>query len=231
MPDASRIVERARAFPVSDTRQDPPADMVNGRGVPQGSRLWLKKQVKEKEKEWKFRVGTWNVGTLTGKLREIADVMERRRIGVLCMQETRWKGKGAREVGNGFKLYYCGAQLGRNGVGVIVSSALKDKVVEVKRVSDRMIVVVMLFGECIVHIVSAYSPQMGCNEEEKDLFREKLEAVIRTVKDGERIIIGADMNGRVGMRRDGYEEVHGGHVMDLVKEMKTEKMYWKWHRV
>ena len=58
---------------------------------------------------------------------------------------------------------------------------------------------------------TAYSPQMGCSDEEKELFRERLEALIRTVKDGERIILGADMNGRVGMRRDGYEEVHGGH--------------------
>jgi hypothetical protein len=37
-------------------------------------------------------VGTWNVGSLTGKLQEIVDTMIRRRVNILCVQETKWKG-------------------------------------------------------------------------------------------------------------------------------------------
>jgi hypothetical protein len=37
----------------------------------------------------KLRVGTWNVGSLTGKLREIVDTMIRRRVNILCVQETK----------------------------------------------------------------------------------------------------------------------------------------------
>jgi hypothetical protein len=37
----------------------------------------------------RLRVGTWNVGSLTGKLREIVDTMIRRRVNILCVQETK----------------------------------------------------------------------------------------------------------------------------------------------
>ena len=41
------------------------------------------------------RVGTLNVGTMTGKGRELADMMERRKVDILCVQE-RPSGWGVR---------------------------------------------------------------------------------------------------------------------------------------
>jgi hypothetical protein len=38
------------------------------------------------------RVGTQNVGSLMGKLREVVDTMIRRRVNILYVQETKWKG-------------------------------------------------------------------------------------------------------------------------------------------
>jgi exonuclease III len=53
----------------------------------------------------RLRVGTWNVGSLMGKLREIVDTMIRRRVNILCVQETKWNGQKAKEVEDtGFKL-------------------------------------------------------------------------------------------------------------------------------
>ena len=42
-----------------------------------------------------LKVGTLNVGVMMGKSRELADVMERRKVDVLCVQETQWKGEKA----------------------------------------------------------------------------------------------------------------------------------------
>ncbi|KAF7641145.1 hypothetical protein LDENG_00292100, partial [Lucifuga dentata] len=67
-----------------------------------------------------MRVGTLNVGTMTGKARELADMMQRRKVDILCVQETRWKGSKARSLGAGFKLFYHGVDGKRNGVGVIL---------------------------------------------------------------------------------------------------------------
>ena len=88
----------------------------------------------------KIKIGTLNVGTMTGKGREIVDLMERRKLEILCVQETRWKGNKARELGGGFKLIYSGAnEQGRNGVGIILSSEHKDNIISVKRVNDRIV--------------------------------------------------------------------------------------------
>ena len=35
---------------------------------------------------------TLNVGTMTSKGREMVDLMERRKVDILSVQETRWKG-------------------------------------------------------------------------------------------------------------------------------------------
>ena len=44
----------------------------------------------------RVRVGTWNVGSLMGKLREVVDTMIRRRVNILCVQEMKWKGQNTK---------------------------------------------------------------------------------------------------------------------------------------
>ena len=60
------------------------------------SRVRKEKHVnRKKATRVELKVGTLNVGTMTGKSRELADVMERRKVDALCVQETRWKGEKA----------------------------------------------------------------------------------------------------------------------------------------
>jgi exonuclease III len=40
-----------------------------------------------------MRIGTLNIDSMARRGKELADMMERRNTGVLCVQETRWKGK------------------------------------------------------------------------------------------------------------------------------------------
>ena len=94
-----------------------------------------------------IRIGSWNVGSLTGKLQELVDAAIRRRVNILCIQETKWKGQKAKEVEDtGFKLWYTGATPGRNGVGILIDRSLKDGVVEVRRQGDRIILIRLVVG-------------------------------------------------------------------------------------
>lgn len=43
--------------------------------------------------ETKLWVAKLYVGTLKGKSKEIADVLERRNVGIACIQVARWKGR------------------------------------------------------------------------------------------------------------------------------------------
>ena len=105
--------------------------------------------------------GGWNVGSMTGRGKELVEVCKRRNIGILCVQETKWTGKSAKELGQGFKILYSGEKSSRNGVVVILSPEFKEKVVEVSRPSERLIKLKLVIAGEIFNIVSAYAPQGG----------------------------------------------------------------------
>ena len=55
------------------------------------------------------------------------------------------------------------------GVGILVREDLCMNVVEINRISDRVIVVVIIFGKKVVSIVCAYAPQRGRSMSEKEV--------------------------------------------------------------
>ena len=199
-----RASDIARAYPVSDARRPCLTSVRNGQGLPGFGRSRLKKLVR-------VRVGTLNVGSMTGRGRELADLMERRKVGVLCVQDTRWKGNKARELGGDCKLFYSGAdERGRNGVGIVLSKEFKDSLVSVSRTNDRVMSVKLGIGETVVNVICAYAPQVGCEDEEKETFWRQMDQELRAIPEGERVIVGGGLNGHVGISREAIERIHGG---------------------
>ncbi|KAK3552622.1 hypothetical protein QTP86_017898 [Hemibagrus guttatus] len=174
-----------------------------------GGRRVRRQREKRKGTSVGLRIGTLNVGTMTGKGSELADVMERRKVDILCVQETRWKGSKARSIGAGFKLFYYGVDSKRNGVGVVLKEEFVRNVLEVKRVSDRVMSLKLEIEGVILNVVSGYAPQVGCELEEKERFWSELDEVMESIPTGERVVIGADFNGHVGEGNTGDEEVMG----------------------
>ena len=56
----------------------------------------------------KSKLASLKVGSMTGRSGEIVQLMRKKSLQVLCVQETKWKGSHAREIGAGYKLYYHG---------------------------------------------------------------------------------------------------------------------------
>ncbi|KAK3563989.1 hypothetical protein QTP86_006240 [Hemibagrus guttatus] len=135
--------------------------------------------------------------------------MERRKVDILCVQETRWKGSKPRSIGAGFKLFYYGVDSKRNGVGVVLKEEFVKNVLEVKRVSDRVMSLKLEIEGVMLNVVSGYAPQVGCELEEKERFWSELDEVMESILTGERVVIGADFNGHVGEGNTGDEEVMG----------------------
>ncbi|GKB13220.1 craniofacial development protein 2, partial [Tanacetum coccineum] len=157
----------------------------------------------------RIRVGSWNVGSLTGKRLELVDALARHKVDIACFQETKWKGSSNIE-GNGYKLWYSGSPTARNGVGVILKACLKDKVVHVNRCSDRIISLTLVIDGETVNVISAYAPQVGLSEVEKKTFWDSLDKVVREFPTDQRLILGGDLNGHIGAATEGYAGVHGG---------------------
>ncbi|XP_063584679.1 craniofacial development protein 2-like [Penaeus indicus] len=195
---------KVRTSAVCDAHRQPRDGVRNMHRVPSTQRRRLKKQVGE------WRCATWNIGTMTGRSREIAETMKQRKVKILCVQEVKWMGGGVREIGEGYKLYYSGSRTGRNGVGIILNEELKQRVVEVQRPSDRLMIIKVLAGKSLINIVSGYTPQIGCEDQEKEEFREQLEQSFREIPEEEEIFLGADLNCHVRETVGGYEACHGG---------------------
>uniref|UniRef100_A0A672GYX0 NACHT domain-containing protein n=1 Tax=Salarias fasciatus TaxID=181472 RepID=A0A672GYX0_SALFA len=98
-----------------------------------GGRCVRRKREKRNTESLRLRVGTLNVGTMTGKGRELVDKMQKRKVDILCVQETRWKGSKAGRLGAGFKLLYHGVDRKRNGVGFILKEEFVRNVLEAKK--------------------------------------------------------------------------------------------------
>ncbi|XP_070015105.1 uncharacterized protein [Nicotiana sylvestris] len=138
---------------------------------------------------YRLRIGSWNIGSLTSMSIEFAKILQKRKINIAYVQETRSVGSRAKNV-DGYKLY-SRVRRSKNGVGILVDSHLRESVVEVKRVNDRLMTIKFVVGECTLNVVSAYTPQVGLDEEIKRRFWE------------------GDFNGTIGSSASGYTEVHG----------------------
>ena len=133
------------------------------------------RRVKKQREVWKgrrslIRVGTKNIGTMTGRRRELADMMEQRNADILCLQKTKQKGSKGRNIGGECKLFYNRAHERKNEIEIVVREKLVESFLEVKRVSDRLIAIKLEVKGSILNIVSAYAPQVNSSMEKKNDF-------------------------------------------------------------
>ncbi|XP_071700664.1 uncharacterized protein [Rutidosis leptorrhynchoides] len=157
----------------------------------------------------KIRVGSWNIGTLTGKRIELVDTFIKSNVDIGCVQETRWKGEGVVDIKD-YRLWYSGSRIARNGVCIFLGNLHKDNVVDVGRFSDRIMSVSLIIKEETFTVISAYAPHAGLSDAEKKSFWELLDEVVRGCPADHRLIIGGDLNGHIGVEAEGYEGAHGG---------------------
>ncbi|GJS01684.1 craniofacial development protein 2, partial [Tanacetum coccineum] len=130
----------------------------------------------------RIRVGSWNIGSITGNLLELVDALERHKVDIACFQETKLKG----------------------------SSNKENKVVHMDRCSDSIITSTILIEGDTVNVISAYAQQVGLSEVEKKTFWDSLDKVVREFPKDQRLILGGDLNGYIGATTEGYTGVHGG---------------------
>ena len=85
----------------------------------------------------------------------------RKKVDACCLQEVRWRGQGARFVGvksRRYKLRWLGNNDGIEGAGILEKEKLCEKIVEVRRKSDRVMEMVFVFEKEVMRVIYAYGP-------------------------------------------------------------------------
>nr|XP_009587226.1 craniofacial development protein 2-like [Nicotiana tomentosiformis] len=162
------------------------------------------------------------MGTLTGKSLELAKIFEKRKVNIACVQETRWVGDKARDVGS-FKLWYSGRVGGRNRVGILVDNDLRAIVVEVRRVNDRLLTIKLVVGGFTLNIISVYAPQAELDEEVKMSFWADLDEMVWGTPYTEKVLIGGDFNSHIVATSGRYDVVRVGFGFG---ETEEERLCW-----
>ena len=136
-------------------------------------------------------------------------MMVNRKVDIIMRAGDKVDGSKGSNIGDGCKILYRGEDGRRNGVGVILKDYYVARVLEVKRVSDRMMYMQLDIEGVLMTVVSAYAPQVGCLRKEKDTFWTDLDEVVESIPKEERVVIGADFNGHVGEGNRGDDNVMG----------------------
>ena len=106
---------------------------------------------------------------------ELVKMMNRRKMEVLCGQQTKWRGDRPRNMAEVYKMLHAGGDGRSTGVGIIVNEEISKEVVRVGRWQGRIIAVWMMIRQQKVCIICVYGPQACRTEAEKEAFREEVE--------------------------------------------------------
>ena len=116
------------------------------------------------------------------------------------------KGKRTR-----YKLFWMGNDKGTGGVSIFLAEKWVDKMIDVNRVSNRIILLKLMVGETIFTTISVYAQQCGLSYEVKDEFYDRLIAVAGKVDEKDILVVAGDLNDHARKTSGGFEGVHGGN--------------------
>ena len=112
-----------------------------------------------------------------------------------------------------YKLFWSGNDNATGGVGVFLAEEWWEKVFEVVRVSDRIILIRLTIGKTVFVFVCVYAPQANLSEFEKDRFYQMLQCTVAKIPATEQLFVCGDWNGHIGSQSTVFEEVHGGQAI------------------
>ena len=113
---------------------------------------------------------------------------------------------------------------GTCGIRILLAEKWWEKVFEVIRVSDRIILLRMVVGSVMFNFVSVYAPQANFSESVKDQSYYALQSTIARVSSMEQLIISGDWNGHIGSCSTAFEDVYGGQALGRKKNHESEKL-------
>ena len=199
--------------PDSASPAGPPEDPMNSGGE---SRQEASRTTPVLSTRTTTRIATWNVQTMfeTGKLFAVEQEMERYGLSILGVSEARWNGTGKRRLGKGKLMLYSGKEEGevhQAGVALLLSKRARDSLIDWEGHGDRIIRATFRSSRDRLNmdVIMVYAPTNDAEEEVKELFYDRLTAVMDRRPRRNLIVVMGDLNAKIGSDNEGYETVMG----------------------
>ena len=167
-------------------------------------------------------IGTWNVLSLTSisaKHDELASVISQYKVDILLLTETHWPGTEVEILSNGAMIINCGRSDGirRQGVGLILSKAVKNSLISYNPMSERVMSARIHTRHVNISVVVGYAPTEDSSISDKDQFYNQLTGVLDKVPRQDILLLGGDFNARIcgGQSMHSSTNYNGQRLSDM----------------
>ena len=153
------------------------------------------------KRTWTLIFGTWNVRAINGKELELTEEMDRYKIDVLAVTETKKKGQGVENVGPNHILIFSGVNekdRAKAGVGLLIHKSQEKLVESWNFISPRILEVNIKTKGRDIKLLVAYGPNEDANKDEKDIFENDLQLAAEKLNNKQELMVLGDLNARVG---------------------------------
>ncbi|XP_073960723.1 uncharacterized protein [Choristoneura fumiferana] len=144
------------------------------------------------------------------RLLELEAELQRVKWDILGLCEVRREGEELITLPSGNLLYYKeGERKGMGGVGFLVNKEIKDRVLEIGCVTNRVAYAkIRLSSKYTLAIIQVYAPTSSSTDDKVEDFYENITKASRQCKSHYNLVIG-DFNARVGNKESGVENCMG----------------------
>ena len=166
--------------------------------------------------------GCWNIQGLRTKDTEVFQEIQKQKMDIVVLTETKKKGHGNERKGE-YLHFYSGVdkeRRARAGVSILINKNLEKYVKNWNAVNERIITIDMKGLENITYtVIGVYAPTDDATLEVKDEFYENMTEVLDNIGRRNEIILMGDLNGRTG--RKVKDKVVGQYGEDVTNDNGT----------
>ncbi|XP_029348373.1 uncharacterized protein LOC100575877 [Acyrthosiphon pisum] len=158
--------------------------------------------------------GTWNVRTLykPGAAQSMIKEVEKYGLGVVALQEIRWKEAGSIDMGNMTILFGGCDERRQYGDGFSVRKNIVPTIKDFRIINPRLALLKIETKSFDIVFINVHAPTEDKSQQEKEKFYTEIEQLLEGISNSKIKIVLGDMNAKIGKERS-YRPTIGTHSL------------------